>query len=89
VSSLQLMSAAGVLLFGYCAVLLYRIARSATEDREMLESERRALVGVYVQMMVAALANRDVDRQRSVRHAAMLHGIDLDAALAEAFRESQ
>lgn len=59
-------------------------ARDAAND-----TERKAVTAIYIRLHADAVARDDRQQQYEIRRQAMLHGIDLDEALAEALRNGE
>jgi len=79
-TAMHLMVGSGLLLSATCAALLWRIIHLSKIDREMRESERAALIALYVQRLEAAKSIGDKRLELEVRRTAMLNGVDVDAA---------
>lgn len=85
----QLLAIAAFGLIAYLAILVGRVWRSRTTVEEFEANERRAVIGIYMRLYSEAVHARDLERQRTIRREALLRGIDLDEAIADALRNEE
>jgi hypothetical protein len=57
--------------------------------RDASSAESRAVASIYLGMLNNAREAGDLEKQRSIRREAILHGIDLDEAIADALRNEE